>query len=172
MTSTELDSDTLGELMLSVRSLIGVRTPPLFATHAVEAGEVRRFIHATMDDPARYENGSVPPAFPVHMFRRALTEPDPLAAMQDEDFDGVSRALRPGLPIIDAPFKRLLNGGYDYEFLRLARIGDRVYRISSYKDFTLRTGKSGPGIFVQVEDEYFTASDQPLLRAVGTVIMR
>ncbi|HEY0182070.1 MAG TPA: MaoC family dehydratase N-terminal domain-containing protein [Rhodopila sp.] len=176
----ELLARVIGEL----QALIGARNDPVFAEDAVEASEVRRFIHATMDDPARYADGTVPLGFPVHMFRRGLTEPDPLDAVADKDFDGrsqvltgrdfegVARVLRPGLPAVEVPLTRLLNGGYEYLFYRRARIGERVYRISSYHDFALRQGSTGPNILVRVDDAYFTADDAPLLNAIATVILR
>jgi hypothetical protein len=176
--------ELLERVVASLQALVGVRSEASFADHPVEASEVRRFIHATMDDPVRYRDGSVPLGFPVHMFRRGLNDPDPLDAatekdfdgraqvLRGKDFDGVSRVLRPGLPSVDTPLKRLLNGGYEYQFLRRARIGERVYRISSYHDFALRSGRTGPSILVRVEDAYFTADRDPLLSAIGTVILR
>jgi hypothetical protein len=176
--------ELLERVVADLQKLVGVTTDPVHAEHTVEGSEVRRFIHATMDDPSRYQDGSVPLGFPVHMFRRTLDEADPLDAVTDKDFDGrsqvltgrdfegVSRVLRPGLPGVETPLTRLLNGGYEYQFHRRALIGERVYRTSSYRDFALRSGSTGPSILVRVEDAYFTADHDPLLSAIGTMILR
>jgi hypothetical protein len=41
--------------------------------------------------------------FPVHAHRRLEDTEDPLAAMDRLDYDGVDRALRPGLPEVVVP---------------------------------------------------------------------
>jgi hypothetical protein len=166
-----------------VRALIGREAPPVAATHPVEASEVRRFHHATMDaaprywdpdDPGARRAGGVvaPPAFPVHAMRRAAAAPDPL---DDEDAGGLGgfgRALRPGLPPLDLPLTRLLNGGYEYELFRYARIGERIVCRSRYKDIYQRDGSSGPLVFVVLEDDYATDAGEPLLRVTNTMILR
>jgi hypothetical protein len=167
----------------SVRALIGRESLPAEATHQVEASEVRRFHHATLDPAPRYWDpaspgakraGGVvaPPAFPAHAFRRAAASPDPLDTEADADFGGYSRALRPGLPPIDVPLSRLLNGGYAYEFFRYARVGERVVCRSRYKDIYQRDGTSGTMVFVVIEDEYATSDGAPLLRSTNTMILR
>jgi hypothetical protein len=163
-----------------VRSLIGAETEFSEAPHPVEASEVRRFHQATLDESPRYWDASAsryggpvaPLGFPVHAFRRAPGTPDPLDSMDDPDFDGVQRELRPGLPAILLPFKRLLNGGYRYRFFRYAAIGDRILVRSRYKDIYQRQGKTGPMVFVLIEDEYVTHDRKPLLTTVNTMIMR
>lgn len=167
----------------AVRALIGRKSAPAEATHPVEASEVRRFHHATLDPSSRYWDpaspGAVragglvaPPAFPVHAFRRAADAPDPLDGEEGADLGGYGRALRPGLPPIDVPLSRLLNGGYAYEFFRYARIGERVVCRSRYKDIYQRDGTSGTMVFVVIEDEYTTGDGTPLLRSTNTMILR
>ncbi|MFN2447133.1 MAG: MaoC family dehydratase N-terminal domain-containing protein [Vicinamibacterales bacterium] len=166
-----------------VRALIGAESPEVEATHPVEASEVRRFHHATMDDARRYWDeawaaasryGGVvtPPAFPVHAFRRAADAPDPLRADAPGDFGGYSRELRPGLPPVPIPLARLLNGGYEYELFRYARIGERIACRSRYKDIYQKDGRSGPIVFIVLEDAYRTASGERLLVATNTMILR
>ena len=98
----------------AMRALIGREAPPIEATHAVEASEVRRFHHATLDpaprywDPAsagarRYGGVVAPPAFPVHALRRAPAADDPLDDGDRRGLGGYGRALRPGLPPLDVP---------------------------------------------------------------------
>jgi hypothetical protein len=164
-----------------VKALIGAEAPPLQARHPVEASEVRRFHQAVMDNAPRYWDsaaatrygGSVAPiGFPVHAFRRAEDEPDPLDAMDQPDFDGVDRRLRPGLPPVLLPLKRLMNGGYEYELFRYARPGERIVVRSRYADICQRNGRTGPIVFVVIEDTYETDRGERLLRSTNTMILR
>jgi hypothetical protein len=166
-----------------VKAAIGVESEPFEATHPVEASEVRRFHHATMDPAPRYFDEGwakksrygglvAPPAFPVHAFRRAPDGADPLDAMGDPDFDGRNRRLRPGLPALDIPLVRLLNGGYEYEFFRYARQGERIRCKSRFKDIYQRDGKTGPMVFVVIEDLYTNERGERLLKTINTLILR
>jgi len=166
-----------------VKAVIGAESEPVEAYHAVESGEVRRFHHATMDQAPRYWDGGwagksryggvvAPPAFPVHAFRRPPDAPDPLDAMGDPDFDGRNRRLRPGLPPLEVPLVRLLNGGYDYEFFRYARVGERIFCRSRFKDVYQRDGKSGTMVFVVIEDLYTNERGLPLIKTTNTLILR
>ena len=164
-----------------VKALIGAEAPPQLACHPVEASEVRRFHQAVMDhaprywdpDAARRYGGVVAPiGFPVHAHRRAEDEPDPLENMDKPDYDGVDRALRPGLPEIVVPLKRLMNGGYEYELFRYARPGERILLRSRYADIYQRNGRTGPIVFVVIEDSYETETGERLLRSLNTMILR
>ena len=166
----------------AVRAVIGASNGPLLACHPVEASEVRRFYQAVMDPAPRYWDerwakssrygGLVaPPAFPTHAFRRGPTEADPLDRMEEPDFDGNTRSFR-GLPPVEVPLTRLLNGGYEYEFLRYARIGEPIYRSSSYLDIYQRAGRSGPMVFVVVADTYTGEAGARLIETVTTTILR
>ena len=170
-------------ITLEVKALIGVESARLEAAHPVEASEVRRFFQATMDpaprywDAARAERGRyaavvAPLGFPVHAFRRPPERPDPLDAMGEADFDGRERALRAGLPAVPVPLPRLLNGGYEYEFFRYARVGERIFRKSRYQDIYQRDGKSGAMVFLVIEDVYTNEGGEPLLKSVNTMILR
>lgn len=174
---------TSGLVTPAVRALIGRESPWMTATHPVEAGEVRRFHHATLDPSPRYWDpaspgarraGGVvaPPAFPVHAFRRAADAPDPLDTEAGEDFGGYGKALRPGLPPLGLPLTRLLNGGYRYEFFRYAHVGDVIVCRSRYKDIYEKQGAKGAMVFVVLEDDYATATGAPLLRSTNTMILR
>ena len=165
----------------AVKAVIGAESPPVLALHAVEASEVRRFHQAVMDHAPRYWDlraaerygGPVAPAgFPVHAYRRAEHEPDPLANMDSPDYDGVDRALRPGLPEVVVPLKRLMNGGYEYEFFRYVRPGERIMLRSRYADIYQRNGRTGPIVFVVIEDSYETETGEKLLRSLNTIILR
>jgi N-terminal half of MaoC dehydratase len=174
-----LDTNFITE---EIRAVIGCSTDRVQAHHVVEASEVRRFIHATMDrsprywdehssQAARYGGAVAPLAFPTHAFRDAPDAPDILDAAGKPDFDGLSREFR-GLPAIKVPLPRLLNGGFEYEFFRFARVGDKIFCRSSYKDIQQKDSKSGPMVLVLIEDEYSLESGEILLRVVNTVILR
>jgi len=165
-----------------VKAVIGAETPLVEATHPIEMSEVRRFHHATMDRAPRYWDAAraessryggvvAPPAFPTHAFRRSPDTPDPLDAMNEPDFDGVSRSFN-GLPAVKVPLPRLVNGGYEYELYRYARIGETVMRKSRYKDVVQRDGRSGPMVLVIIEEIYTTAAGELLLKATNTQILR
>jgi N-terminal half of MaoC dehydratase len=167
-----------------VRAIIGARSEWESTCHPVQESEVRRFFQATMDPHPRYWNeewaaGSrygkpvAPPAFPVHAMRRPPGDVrDPLDSMDDPDFDGVSRTMRPGLPSVPVPLGGILNGGYEYEFYSYARVGERIVVRSTYRDIYQREGKAGPMVFVVIEDEYQTSDGRPLLKSVNAQIMR
>jgi hypothetical protein len=170
----------------AVRAIIGARSDWAEVHDAVEAGEVRRFFQAAMDTSPRYWDADyaastragapvAPPGFPIHTIRRRPDETaDPLDRPPDHDpeFDGQSRVFRPGLPRVPVPLGGSLNGGYEYEFFSYAKIGDRIQWRSRYRDIYQRDGKTGPLIFVLIEDEYRTADGRPLLKATNTAIMR
>ena len=169
-----------------VRKIIGAQSDWVEVCHPVEASEVRRFFQAVMDPNPRYWDASrisserytqpvAPPGFPVHATRRPPNEvEDPLdrSGDADADFDGASRAFRPGLPRVPVPLAGTLNGGYEYEFFSYAAVGERILWRSRYRDVYQRDGKTGALIFVAMEDEYATSDGRPLLTAVNTQIMR
>ncbi len=166
-----------------VKAAIGAESKPVEAFHPVEPSEVRRFHHATMDRAPRYWDRAwakksrygdlvAPPAFPVHAFRRPPDAPDPLDQMGDPDFDGRNRRLRPGLPELDIPLVRLLNGGYEYELYRYARHGERIFQKSRIKDIYQRDGKNGTMVFILIEDFYTNERGELLLKSTNTTILR
>jgi len=167
-----------------VKAIIGAQSEWVEACHPVQESEIRRFFQATMDPHPRYWDAKwaaesrygkpvAPPAFAVHAFRRpADAMVDPLDLMDDPDFDGVSRALRPWLPKVPVPLPGILNGGYEYEFYSYAKVGERIVSRSRYKDIFQREGKSGPMVMVLVEDEFTTSDGRPLLTSTNNNIMR
>jgi hypothetical protein len=178
------DAETVDYVTPEVRTAIDARSEWQEAPHAVEASEVRRFFQALMDPNPRYWDDThaarsrygdvvAPPGFPVHAFRRPADDlNDSLAAAGDPDFDGVSRAMRPGLPKLSIPLSGILNGGYEYEFFSYPKVGERIQCRSAYLDIYQKQGKSGVMVFVIIEDEYRTADGRPLLKSRNTMIMR
>jgi hypothetical protein len=166
-----------------IRKLIGRSTKPIPAYHPIEGSEVRRFHHATMDPAPRYMDAEwaarsrygglvAPPAFPSVAHRRLPDGADPLDSMGQPDFDGLQRELRPGLPAVEVSLPRLLNGGYEYEFFRYAKQGERVVCISTYRDIHERESKNGPMVFILIEDMYTTEAGERLVRVINTTILR
>lgn len=167
----------------AARALIGVQSDWVEATHPVEASELRRFMHATMDAAARHQPGHAGPrhdgavaplGFPVHAFRRPPGDGwDPLAGHGDPEFDGESRLLRLHLPRMPVRLSGVLNGGYEYEFLSHARLGERIFCRSAYRDVKQRQGRSGPMVIVAVDDEFAAGAERrPLFRCTTNLILR
>ncbi len=162
-----------------LRGFIGRESAGATACDPVEAGAVRRYAQAIMDqDPAyaagadRYGGPVAPPLYPAFMFRRPFGTPDPLTdRAEDPDFDGLTVAAHSGLP--ELPLRlALLNGGAEVELYRYARHGERVTQRSRYADIYERESKSGPMLFVIVETEYRTGDGDLLMRVRGTSIRR
>ena len=169
-----------------MRALIGVPGPKLTAPYPLGADELRRFTQGVMEgnpvhwDPAvaadsRYGEVVATPLFPMHTpTRTAPGAPDPLDRLrEDPDWDGIDRSSAfSGLPAIELPLKRILNGGTEAEFFRLAKLGDVISAQSEYTDITEREGKSGPMVLVKVQTTYTNQDDEKLLVSTMTVIMR
>ena len=151
-----------------VKAVIGAESEPMEAYHPVEPSEVRRFHHATMDPARRYWDAE----WAKRSRYGGLVAPDPLDQMGDPNFDGRNRRMRPGLPPVEVPLVRLLNGGYDYEFFRYARHGERLFVKSRFKDIYQRDGKTGTMVFVVIEDLYSNERGEPLLKTTNTLILR
>jgi len=167
----------------AARALIGVQSDWVEATHPVEASELRRFMHATMDADGRHQpgNGSArhagavaPLGFPVHAYRRPAAEAwDPLEGHGDPEFDGESRLLRLHLPRMPVRLSGVLNGGYEYEFFSQAGLGERIFCRSAYRDVKQRQGRSGPMVIVTVDDEFAAGEERrPLFRCTTNLVLR
>jgi hypothetical protein len=82
-----------------IRGFMGVMSETVLACDAVEAGAVRRYAQAIMDDdpdyapgaaPVRFGGPIAPPLYPSFMFRRPLNTSDVLTERAgDPDFDGL-----------------------------------------------------------------------------------
>ncbi|MFI4987587.1 MAG: MaoC family dehydratase N-terminal domain-containing protein, partial [Alphaproteobacteria bacterium] len=60
----------------------------------------------------------------------------------------------------------------EYEFYSYPQVGERVVCRSRYRDIYQREGKTGPLVFVVIEDEYATKDGRPLLKSINAQIMR
>jgi hypothetical protein len=163
-----------------------MRGEPSTSFMPLERDTLRRFVQAIIDsDPTYFDDahaattkfGQVvaPPLYPVHAFRYPPGLPDPLDALcKDKDADGTqgSTGLGYGLPAVESPYKRLLNGGNEIEFFRALRVGEKVVAHPRYVDVTLKQGKSGNLLVVVIETRFTTEAGEPLLTNKQSLIWR
>lgn len=167
-----------------LQKYIGAQSEWETACEAVEAGAVRRFAQAIMDErpdyaapgEARFGGPVAPPLYPMMMFRRPLGTPDPLElSANDPNFDGLGQAssLTRGLPEIkELAGYALLNGGTEVELFRYARHDEMIRMRSRYADITEKETSKGPIVLVVTESEFATPDGEVLLRARRTLIRR
>jgi hypothetical protein len=165
---------------------VGMVGEPMVAATPFERDTLRRFAQAIMDDDplyydephargTRYGGLVAPPLYPVHAFRRAAGAPDPLEALRDDpdaDGSGGNDGVYFGLPPIESPFKRLLNGGNEIEFYRCLAVDERCVARARYADVQLKQGKSGQMLLVVIETEFRTEAGELLLVNRQTLIWR
>jgi acyl dehydratase len=169
----------------AVAALVGVEGPRFSAPGPLGPDELRRFVQAVMEsDPvhwdedaarsSRYGRLVAPPLYVLHAPRRAPGAPDPLNRLAEQpDWDALDvGAGFGGLPPIDVPLHRVLNGGTEAEFFRLPAIGDLISAQSRYVEIVDREGRSGPMVLARIETTYRDQHGEPLARVVNTVIMR
>lgn len=166
------------------RSLIGTRGPVLTAPHALDASTLRRFVQAVMEpNPMHHDQEAAqfagfsapvaPPLWPAHALVRGADTDDPLNQLQqDPDWDGAAGSIFGGLPPLDLPAKRILNGGTEAEFFRFAELGDVISAQSEYVDITEREGRTGPMAIVSVRTTYTRQDGEPLARVTMSLIHR
>ena len=169
----------------AIRALIDVPGPRFQALSPLGLDELRRFVHAVLEtDPvhwdadaagaSRYGSIVAPPLYVIHSTRRAAGTPDPLDRLAEEPgWDALDvGAGFGGLPPIDVPLTRVLNGGTEAEFFALPALGTVISAQSRYIDIADREGRSGPMVIARIETSYSDQDGEQLARVVNTVIMR
>ena len=171
---------------LAFDSYRGMTGKTLVAGMPLERDTLRRFVQAIMDtDPlyvdevyaagTKFGEMVAPPLYPVHAFRPPSGGPDPLDVLRTDleaDGAGGNDGVFFGLAPIESPFKRLLNGGNEIEFLRCLAVGERCVANARYADVQLKQGKSGSLLFVVIETTFSTEAGDRLLVNRQTLIWR
>ena len=163
-----------------IRSLIGRKGPVRPAAEPLSHDQLRRFNQAAMEPEILIPAGvprdaaeSAPPLWPLHAFVRGSDEPDPFDVLrQDPELDGTHGAGETGLPPVDLPLTRILNGGVSAEFFAQAEVGDVVHAQSEYTDIAEREGRSGPMVIVAIATAYTNQHGRLLCRVTNSFIRR
>jgi len=168
-----------------IAALVGVAGPRFRALGPLGDDELRRFVQAAMElDPvhwaaeaaraSRYGTVVAPPLYVLHAVRRPPGTPDPLDRLAtDADWDGLDvGAGFGGLPPLEIPLTRVLNGGTEAEFFKLPTLGDVIEAQSRYVEIVDREGRSGPMVLAKIETVYSDQHGNRLARVLNTVIMR
>lgn len=165
----------------SVLAYVGRETEAVRACDVVEAGAVRRYAQAIMDQDPIYSEGHprfggpvAPLIYPSQLVRRPFGAPDPIQERaNDPDFDGLGVNATQGLPAIE-PLKHLatLNGGSELEFFRYARHGETIWVKSRYSEITEKQTSKGPMVFVVTEIDFRGEDGDLIVRARRTQIRR
>jgi hypothetical protein len=163
-----------------IRSLIGRKGPVLRAAEPLSHDQLRRFNQAAMEpeipsppDAMRAGDETAPPLWPLHAFVRGADEPDPFGVLgQDPELDGTHGAGETGLPPVDVPLARILNGGVSAEFFAQAEVGDVIHAQSEYTDIAERAGRSGPMVIVAITTAYANQHGRLLCRVTNSFIRR
>jgi hypothetical protein len=163
-----------------IRSLIGRKGPVRSAAGPLNHDLLRRFNQAAMEpeipSPAGEPRGAAetaPPLWPLHAFVRGVDEPDPFdVLLTDPELDGTYGAGETGLPPVDIPLHRILNGGVSAEFFAQAEVGDVVQAQSEYTDIAEREGRSGPMVIVAIRTTFTNQHGRLLCRVTNSFIRR
>jgi len=163
-----------------IRGLIGRKGPVRPAAEPLSHDQLRRFNQAAMEpeipspaDAPPEKPETAPPLWPLHAFVRGDDEPDPFDVLrQDPELDGTYGAGETGLPPVDLPLARILNGGVSAEFFAQAEVGDVVHAQSEYTDIAEREGRSGPMVIVAITTTYTNQHGRLLCRVTNSFIRR
>lgn len=169
-----------------VKAFIGVETEWSAYSDPISPSEVRRFVHAIMDDnPLYYDEayarstkyGEVvcPPLYASFAFRRAHGTPDQLDRLKtDRDWDayGGGGANRQALPPVPHGFQRMVNGGAEIDLYKRIRPGKRARTKTRYYDIQERIGSTGPMVIIITETLFQDDDGDLIARARQTAIFR
>ena len=119
----------------------------------------------------RYCGAIAPPMFPVTLLHASLDAPDLIdARARYPDFDGLIDASAMGLPPLPLDKSPQLNAGAEFEMLRFARHGERVWIQSCYADIYERDIARGTVLFVVIETDFRDATGALICRFRKTLI--
>lgn len=168
-----------------VKALIGVETEWSAYSEPISPSEVRRFVHAIMDDnplyydetcarATKYREVVCPPLYASFAFRRAHGTPDPLDRLKtDRDWDAYGGGgNRQSLPRVPHGFVRMVNGGSEIDLYKRLRPGKRVRTKVRYHDIRERIGSKGPMAIVITETDFQDDEGDVVARARQTAIFR
>ncbi len=146
------------DLLKALSKAVGVESPA--AAYDIEMGHIKRFAEAIGDSNPLFTNdvqarrtsfGGIvaPPTF----LRTCGSQPPPL-----DNYAAV-------------PYKRILDGGSDWDYFDPVRPGDRITVTSRYSNFAERPGRLGPMLFVSSETTYKNQFGQVVAVQKSTRIM-
>lgn len=160
-----------------IKQLIGTKGPVRSSVLPLSHDRLRRFNQAAMEPvipgPGFVPDEVAPPLWPLHAFVRLPAESDPFDVLQeDPESDGTYGAGETGLPPVDVPLVRILNGGVSAEFFALAEVGDVIHAQSEYVDIVEREGRSGPMVIISLRTTYSNQAGKLLCRVTNAFIRR
>jgi acyl dehydratase len=168
-----------------VRLLIGMESGPVACAEPLSEDALRRFVQAVMETNAihwsrpaaaasRYGTLVAVPLYPLHAHRREPGTPDPFEVFaRSPDADGAfSGSGWAGLPPVNVPLTRIVNGGTKAQFFSLAKVGDVITSRAKYLDIRERTGRTGPMVIIDVQVKYTNQDEELLAIITMTLILR
>jgi hypothetical protein len=164
-----------------IAALVGRTSEWRDASNLVEASEVRRFLHAILEETSPVADGRVaawhpapiaPLGFAMHAFRRPLGTPDPLVIEPEAAWGGLGELLRIGLPRPEGAFTTVINAAYDFEAFRYVHLGERLRIQSRYEDVWATTHRDGPALVVAITDFVADATGQPVAKVRNSLLIR
>jgi hypothetical protein len=164
-----------------ITALIGRKGPVRTSGLPLEADRLRRFNQAVMEPPIPNRTGeaeydafsTASPLWPLHAFVRRPGESDPFDQLRDDpDLDGTQGAGETGLPPVEVPLVRILNGAVSAEFYAQAKLGDIVHAQSEYLDITEREGRSGTMVIIATRTSFTDQDGKLLCRVTNSIIRR
>ena len=96
--------------------------------------------------------------------------PAPVGFLGHPIFNPNAPQRPPGYSLFDSPFKRILNGGTDVEYLDTPCAGDTLTATGKLVDLSEREGRLGPMLITTTETTYRDAAGNVVAIARGTAI--
>ncbi len=135
-----MTTDAAPDIEALRKSYIGQESPP--EVMEVEKGHIRAFAQA-IEDPNPLWNNEAEAR--KTRFGGMVAPPTFLRAARTQGLED----LPP-----DFPYKRLLDGGSEWEYFEPVRPGDRITAVNRVVDIYPRAGQLGPMIFIVTETTY------------------